>query len=170
MHRDMRWLLQIVRHLHGQNAAAFQLVHQLRKNGEMIRHPLENGIGVKQVRLLRRFPMREVGLAEAGGRQPVCCLRQHIIIAINTGDDIDAVTVCQKLGGIAGTATEVIAIQHPLQRHLGQEIPRRARPLVFEFQILLCGPCHDFSPADCRQIVSIAWAKSPRHHSIDELL
>ncbi|QTK79282.1 hypothetical protein AT6N2_C1555 [Agrobacterium tumefaciens] len=143
MHCDMGRLLQIVRHLHGENTAALQMVHQLRQDGEMVRYPLENGVGVKQIRFLRGLPKRKIGLAETGGRQPVNRLCQHVVIAIDAGDDIDAVTLCQKLGGIAGAAAEIITVQHPLQRHLGEEIARGSRPLVFEFEILLRGPYHD---------------------------
>jgi hypothetical protein len=46
----------------------------------------------------------------------------------------------QKLGGIARPATQIDDALGPRQRDLCDEIARRPRALILEFQVLICAP------------------------------
>ena len=76
-HQPMAGLMQIVRHLQRQYAARFQSLEQAKKNRDMIRHPLETGVGIKQVRIRLPRPCRDIRFNELDLRQVFPCFHQH---------------------------------------------------------------------------------------------
>src|SRR6185312_8053403 len=117
----------------------------------MIWNPLERRIGKKQIGARRREPGRNIRLEEGATRQALACLAQHVRRGIETDHFGLRVTSDQKLGGIAWTATEIEYESRIAQRHLRQQIARRARALVFELQVLARAPVfHDLGSATRR--------------------
>ena len=63
----------------------FSPAEQPLQHRQMIRHPLEGGVGIEQVGVVRRGPMRQVGLHELALRQPLARLPQHVGRGIDSG-------------------------------------------------------------------------------------
>src|ERR1700722_15818041 len=69
-------------------------------------------------------------------RQALARLAQHVGRRIESGYFGIRIAPDQKLSGIARATTEIENEPRISQRHLRQQISRRARALVFEFQVL----------------------------------
>ena len=102
----------------------------------MIWNPLERRIGKKEIGARRSRPGRNICLEECALRQALARLAQHVRRGIETDHFRFRITSDQKLGGIARTAAEIKYKSRISQRHLRQEIARRARAFILEFQVL----------------------------------
>ena len=106
----------------------------------MIGNPLEHGIAEQQIGALGGNPGGEIGLDEFAFRQPLARLLEHG----GRGIEPDHLGVRkarqQKLGGVSGSAAHVDHARGVRERHLREEIARRARALVLELEVLIGAP------------------------------
>ena len=139
-HQPQRRFLGVVRHLHRQHTARRQRREQARQHLGMIRQPLEHGVAEQKVGMLLRRPGLEVGFDEGAARQALAGLTQHVRRGVeanyvSAGEPLD-----QNFGRVSGPTAEINDAPGFVERHLCQEIARRTRPLVFEFEILAGRP------------------------------
>src|SRR5689334_24215014 len=84
--------------------------------------------------------MREIGLNELAIGQSLMRLAEHVGRGVHPGHLRARIALHEKLGGIAGTTAEIEHAARRLQRHLRQEIARRARALILELEVLARAP------------------------------
>src|SRR5215813_247990 len=106
----------------------------------MIGQPLHDGITEDQVGMRIWRPGCNVALHELAIRQPFARLAKHIGRGIEPDYLRLRKALDQKLGGIAGPTAEIDRQARLPQRHLREQIARRPRALVLEFEILPRAP------------------------------
>ena len=76
-HKAMRWLVETVGNLHGQTARRRKLGEEPRKQGSVVRYPLQRSIGQNHVESPRAAPRRDIIDLEADGGEPLQCRLDH---------------------------------------------------------------------------------------------
>ncbi len=136
----MRGFPCVIGHLRRKYAALGQGLDKAPHDHLVIRHPLEHGVGKQQIDRFLRCPSCKVGLNEHIAWQPLARLPQHVLGRIQSNDGGVRIAVYQKFGRIAWPAAQIDRHARLLQGHLSKQITRRARPLLFKFQVLACVP------------------------------
>ncbi len=106
----------------------------------MIRQPLHHRIAENEIGARIGRPGRDIALDKFAIRQPFARLAQHIRRGVEPDDFGLGKTLDEKLGRIARPAAEIDHKPRPLQRHLREQIARRAGAFVLEFEILAGAP------------------------------
>src|SRR5262249_60635044 len=97
----------------------------------------------KRAGALRRAPIGKIGLSELALGKPSPRLTEHVGRRVQPDHPRLRITFEQKRGGIAGSTAEIDHAAWRLERHLRQQIARRTRALVLEFEVLARVPVLD---------------------------
>jgi len=101
---------------------------------------LEHRIAEHELGALFRAPGRKVRLREGAARQPLARLAEHVGRRVEPDHLGVGIALDQQLGRIARPAAEIDHAPRRRERHLRQQIARRARAVVLELEILAGGP------------------------------
>ena len=142
----MRWLVETVGNLHGQTARRRKLGEEPRKQGSVVRYPLQRSIGQNHVESPRAAPRRDSSISKlmVGSRFSAASIisgelsRPTIVASGNC--------VLEKFRRIAGAASDVGGVGHHLVGDLGDQIFDRAAPFRFELAVLGGRPTHHSAP------------------------
>src|SRR5438045_7669168 len=159
--KDQARFAGIVGHLHGKNASRRQCFQYAPHHRPVLGQPLQHGIAEDEIGGRLGCPRRNVGLHEFAVRQPFARFAQHVGRGIKSDHFGLRKTLDEKLGGIARPAAEVDHKARLLQRHLREQVARRAGALVLEFKVLPRAPVFHALPCGLRLPLGFAYSASP---------